>query len=257
MKFRDLSPEEANELVPYKPIVLGFRGSIAHNMYFGNTGTHGIDDKDIMGVYIGPKQFYMGFDKRDTVEKFVGQWDAVHYELRKYLRLLLKCNPNVLSLLWLEDRHYIQRTPLGDKLLKNRDLFVTKEAFHSFSGYAHSQLHKMTHNAHKGYMGQKRRVLVEKFGYDTKNAAHLVRLLRMGIEYLTDGELRVSRPDARELTRIKMGEWTLEQVQREAETLFALAKEAYVKSPLPPKPDVARAEALCVELIEEWLATDH
>jgi len=36
-----------------------------------------------------------------------------------------------------------------------------------------------------GYLGDKRKQLVLKHGYDAKNAAHLIRLLRMGIEFLT------------------------------------------------------------------------
>ena len=44
-----------------------------------------------------------------------------------------------------------------------------------------------------GYMGQKRRELVRRVGYDDKNAAHLIRLLRMGIEFLTEGTIYVER----------------------------------------------------------------
>jgi len=52
-------------------------------------------------------------------------------------------------------------------------------------------------------MGAKRKSLVEKFGYDTKNAAHLILLLRMGIEFLSVGVLHVKRHDAQELLEIK------------------------------------------------------
>ena len=103
-----------------------------------------------------------------------------------------------------------------------------------------------------GYMGQKRRELVRRFGYDAKNAAHLIRLLRMGIEFLTEGTLRVERADAAELLDIKRGDWTLEEVKSEAERLFQLAQEAYVRSSLPPEPDRERAERLCVEMISEY-----
>jgi len=58
-----------------------------------------------------------------------------------------------------------------------------------------------------GYMGKKRRELVRRVGYDAKNAAHLIRLLRMGIEFLTEGTLYVERPDAAELLDIKRGVW--------------------------------------------------
>jgi len=103
-----------------------------------------------------------------------------------------------------------------------------------------------------GYMGKKRRELVMRVGYDAKNAAHLIRLLRMGIEFLTEGTIYVERADGPELLTIKRGEWSLEKVKAEAERLFQLAQEAYVRSSLPPEPDRDRAEKLCVRMIGEY-----
>jgi hypothetical protein len=102
-------------------------------------------------------------------------------------------------------------------------------------------------------MGAKRRELVRRVGYDAKNAAHLIRLLRMGIEFLVEGELHVERGDADQLLEIKRGDWPMERVNEEAERLFRLAEEAYVRSSLPPKPDVKRAEELCMEIVARYL----
>ena len=101
-------------------------------------------------------------------------------------------------------------------------------------------------------MGQKRRELVRRVGYDAKNAAHLIRLLRMGIEFLTEGTLHVERADATELLDIKRGAWPLEKVKSEAERLFQLAREVYVRSSLPPEADSERAERFCVEMLSEY-----
>ena len=76
-------------------------------------------------------------------------------------------------------------------------------------------------------MGQKRRELVRRVGYDAKNAAHLIRLLRMGIEFLIEGTMHVERADAPELLDIKRGEWPLEKVKAEAERLFQLSQEFF------------------------------
>jgi len=103
-----------------------------------------------------------------------------------------------------------------------------------------------------GYMGAKRRELVRRVGYDAKNAAHLIRLLRMGIEFLTEGTLHVERADGPELLDIKRGEWPLEKVKAEAERLFQLSQEAYVRSSLPPEPNRDQAERLCVEMISTY-----
>lgn len=105
-----------------------------------------------------------------------------------------------------------------------------------------------------GYMGDKRKHLVLEHGYDAKNAAHLIRLLRMCIEFMNTGELLVQRPDAAELIDIKRGKWKLEQVKQLSEELFAQAKVARDKSPLPDEPDREGAEALLVKLIRERLA---
>jgi len=100
-----------------------------------------------------------------------------------------------------------------------------------------------------GYLGDKRKKLVLEHGYDTKNASHCIRLLRMGIELLSSGKLAVFREDARELVDIKLGKWTLERVQAEAEDLFEEARIAADKSPLPEKPDWCRISQSIVEIV--------
>lgn len=233
-------------------IIVAYRGSISHGMYVPSNDPNSIDDKDVMSVCIPPISHYFGlkeFGSRGTREVWKGEWDIVVYEVLKFVRLVAKGNPNVLSMLWLEPNYYLDLKPEGELLIKNRGLFVGRHVFHSFSGYAHSQLHKMTRLAFEGYMGEKRKQLVEKHGYDTKNAAHLIRLLRMAIEFLNEGQLHVMRPDAQQLLEIKGGEWTLEQVKDEASRLFKRAEEAYDRSTLPVEPDREKVNALCVDIL--------
>jgi predicted nucleotidyltransferase len=312
IELKGLSPDQIDRLLPEGLISLCWRGSVAHGMYVPKSDPDSIDDKDVMGVYVGPLEHYLGFGRTDVYEKWEGEWDCVFYELRKFIGLLLNCNPNVLSLLWLKPNGIIYENVLGARLRENRDLFVTKKAYHSFSGYAHAQFKKMIsfnqeaqtlmqqleeqlvsfgidpescdagHSLRTlegqpfvgattemmevvkryrgerrryysgGYMGKKRRELVRRVGYDAKNAAHLIRLLRMGIEFLTEGTMHVERADAPELLDIKRGAWSLEKVKAEAERLFQLSQEAYVRSTLLAEPDAARAERLCVEMISEY-----
>lgn len=233
-------------------VLVAYRGSIAHGMFVPSAEPHSIDDRDVMVVCIPPIDYYYGlkeFGSRGTQEIKKGEWDIVIYEIKKFIRLLAKGNPNVLSMLWLKPDHYLKLTEIGRHLIAHKDLFVGKHVYHSFSGYAQSQLHRMTHMAFQGYMGEKRKRLVEKFGYDTKNAAHLIRLLRMAIEFLAEGMLYVEREDASQLLEIKRGEWTLDQVKTEADRLFILAQEAYVQSHLPPQPDAEKINKLCVEML--------
>jgi len=254
IRFRGLTSSETNQLLPDKGLLLlAYRGSIAHGMYVPQENPDAIDDKDVMGTYVAPHQHYIGFQKKEHKEAMFKEWDVVCYEIRKLISLLLKGNPNVLSLLWVPECHVIFKNNSGQLLRENRHVFVSKQVYHSFNGYAYSQFKKMEKFNFEGYMWAKRKGLVEKFGYDTKNAAHLIRLLRMGIEFLTEGELYVERADAEQLLGIKRGEWELKVVKEEAERLFKLAEEAYVRSELPPQPDREAAE----ELLERIICNYH
>lgn len=231
-------------------VLMGYMGSIAH-------GTHiepvngGIDDKDVMGVIVPPMEYYIGLQQFEHHCCWVDEYDIVLYDIKKFVNLLLKNNPNVMGLLWLEPNLYINKNYPGSLLIENRDIFSSKQAYKSFTGYAHGQLKRMTHLAFEGYMGEKRKQLVQQHGYDTKNAAHLIRLLRMGMEFLTTGELNVMRHDSQQLISIKKGELKLEEIQAMADDLFKKSEEAFIRSPLPAKPDYKKAEEILIQIIKE------
>lgn len=259
---------ELNEIlskINAKPILVGWRGSIAHGMYIAPDQEQGTDDKDVMAVVVPPIDCYLGlnnFASRGTQEINDGEWDVVAYELRKFVSLLLMGNPNVLSLLWLEQKHIIHQSIGGRILRANRNLFVGKHVYHSFVGYASAQLKRMTRGestGSRGWMGAKRKEMREKYGYDVKNAAHLVRLLRMGIEFLQEGVLHVDRTDidAYGLIDIKQGKWTLEQVMEYADELFTDAKVALKNSDLPDQPDRVGASRLCVDILKKELGLNR
>ena len=180
------------------------------------------------------------------------EWDITMHEVRKFISLCAKGNPNVLSALWVDENDVVLISDAGEHLRAYRDLFSTKKAYNAFAGYAASQLERMERvGAYQGYMGAKRKVLVDRFGFDPANASHLIRLLRMGIEFLESGEMIVHRPDAMELLAIKRGEWSLERVKAHAEDLFAQAKVARDKSTLPDGPDMDAVNRLCVAVVQE------
>lgn len=92
-----------------------------------------------------------------------------------------------------------------------------------------------------------------RFGYDTKHAAHLKRLLDMAKEIMTDGKVIVKRPNAEELLAIREhGIWDYDRLiewaehrQRELEDLYEAGD-----SPLPKKPNHAALDDLCRRLVE-------
>jgi predicted nucleotidyltransferase len=233
-----------------RTVLLGYMGSQSHGTWIPPQDG-GIDDKDVMGICVPPMDYYTGLKKFEQIDTWEDEYDIVIYEARKFVRLLLKANPNVLGLLWLPPELYIKKTKSGQHLINHRDIFSSKQIYNSFTGYAYSQLSKMEHFSELGYMGAKRKALVQKFGYDTKNAAHLIRLLRMGIEFLATGQLNVLRPDAPQLIRIKKGKYTLEKIKTMAEGLFDDARKALMGCNLPDEPDHDKAEYILMDMINE------
>ena len=233
-------------------IVLAYRGSMAHGTFIPNSNPSSIDDKDVLGIAMPPKQFFYGLKSFEQFEKFEGEWDVLIYDFRKAIRLLIKSNPNILQILWTPEKHILKTSDIYKKLVESRGLFVHKGIYKTFCGYSYGQLKKMENMAYNGYMGQKRKGLVDKFGYDTKNAQHLIRLLRQGTEFLQTGELIVERPDANELKQIKLGAWTIEKVKREADKWFKKMEEAYKNSKLQDQPNVELIHRLIIEINEEY-----
>ena len=97
--------------------------------------------------------------------------------------------------------------------------------------------------------------LEEKYGYDTKHAYHLVRLIRMCREVLTTGKVLVKRPDREELLAIRNGAWTYEQLIDFAEREDKSLNELYNTSTVLPKvPDKEKLDQLCIKLVEKALS---
>lgn len=236
-------------------ILMGYRGSLAHGTYVPSTDPDSIDDIDYMGIVVPSLSYYFGLDNwanSGTKEIWEGVNDIVYYELKKFVGLLLKGNPNVVSMLWLDLSLYQVVAPEGQMLLDNRNMFQSKNAFYTFMGYINSQLSKMGKFNSRGFRGQKRSELITRYGFDTKNAAHAVRLGRMLLEVLETGEWKIDRTniDAAELKEIKSGVWSQDRVIAEAQRMVALAKDLYKISPLPDKPDYEKASQLVMDILE-------
>lgn len=300
LNLSNLSLQETSELLPDNLILLGYRGSHAHGTFIPSSDPKSIDDIDLLGVFVAPIEHYLGFGRRETYDTFVKEWDAVSYELRKFIQMLLNSNPNVITFLWNDESDFLHKDYVGEILRENRNLFVSKKAYKSFQGYAHGEVKKMLRYTPEvrselelrrkhlesfgifflndkpqlgegapqsivelvkqyeelygkyfgGFKGYKRKKLIEQYGYDTKDASHLIRLLRMGCEFMQTGEFQVKRTtDAQELMDIKTGGWPLAEVQEEADRLFEVFEAFKERSTLPDEPDRERAESLCVELI--------
>jgi uncharacterized protein len=229
----------------FEEIILmdAYRGSISHNLEVREKGKKFItDDVDTIKIYRYPEQYYLtleGYNRnREVYEKVDGEIDIVAYEIRKAFHLLSELNPNITPILFLKDEHYIQKSEEFNFILDNKQIFYSKNRLRDvYIGYAKQQYKKMLNKgAYFGYQGNKRRELYEKLGYDAKHAQHAIRLLRVGIEWLRNGEPQIYRTDDRdELLSIKMGEFKLEDIKKMYLELLKEIDEACMSSKLPEK----------------------
>ena len=79
---------------------------------------------------------------------------------------------------------------------------------------------------------------------------HLVRLLRMCREILTEGKVIVKRPDAEDLLSIRAGAWSYEKLVSWAEGEDRALDELAKTSALPKAPDRVAIDRLCQEMVE-------
>jgi uncharacterized protein len=210
----------------------------------------------LIGVHIKPLDHYFGPSRNDTgIDRIEGQWDLAAYELAHFIHLLSKGNPNVLSLLF-QDDYIIEKWP-ATRLRLNRELFWSRNAANAFMGYAIGQATRMQKIASgerysTGFMGEQRKALAAKHGYDPKNAAHAVRIMRMGTEYMQTKKITVNRKglDADELIFLKQGGRGVEAmktlIEQESESLAKAIERAD-----PPAPNMALIKHLSTEILSE------
>lgn len=115
--------------------LIGLGGSHAY-------GTNREDsDVDIRGVATNSSNYILtGRDFEQVVDV---PTDTTIYSVDKLFKLLCQCNPNTIELLGLKPDHYLYKNKIGEMILDNKHLFLSKVAIHSFGGYANDQLRRM------------------------------------------------------------------------------------------------------------------
>lgn len=91
--------------------------------------------------------------------------------------------------------------------------------------------------------------LERRYGYDTKHAMHLLRLLRMAVEILSTGRVFVRRPDADDLLAVRRGALPFDDLLAQADALGARIEELAETSALPARPDEETLNRLCASLV--------
>ncbi|MBD5460527.1 MAG: nucleotidyltransferase [Lachnospiraceae bacterium] len=124
-----------NERLGERIMLLGVGGSYAYGTE--NEGS----DIDFRGVTLQMPSDLIGLTGFEQYED--DKTDTVIYGFNKLIRLLLECNPNTCEILGLDEDQYLIKSELGQELIDNSRLFLSKRAIKSFGGYADAQLRRL------------------------------------------------------------------------------------------------------------------
>ncbi len=218
-------------------------------------------DEDYVGVFIPDKDYVIGTFRCEQVilnEKLSngnrnekGDTDCTIYSLPKFFKLARDNNPNIVEIFFANHTATLFCNEFGKTLRENYPIFLSKKAYHTFKGYAYSQRQKMVSNNGKG-RDVTRKELADKFGYDTKYASHLIRLLLEGLEILVEGKINLPLSQNCLVRDIKIGRYPLDFVLKKAEELETLIDKAYIESSLQYSADDSAINKLQIEMLENF-----
>lgn len=112
-------------------------------------------DTDIKGVYMQDTRDFLVMNQYKSHTEI--NKDEFYYELRNFLGLLAVGNPTAIELLFSPSDCILEITPEFELLQKFRGMFMTKQLYDSFGGYAVNQLRK-AHGLNKKFNWENSRV---------------------------------------------------------------------------------------------------
>ena len=184
-------------------------------------------DIDRRGVYLPPADLHWSIygvpeqlEDRDT--------DECYWELKKFMVLALKANPNILECLYTPIVEKISE--ISDTLLARREIFLSKLVYQTYNGYVMSQFRKLEQD------------LRNQEQPSWKHAMHLIRLLHQGISILKEQRVPVSAENHRsELLALRDGQVAWDEANRWRLSLHHEFEDAYRDTQLPDSPDELEA----------------
>jgi len=190
-------------------------------------------DVDRRGIYLAPAELEWSLysvpeqlESRDSEE--------CYWELKKFIVLALKANPNILECLYTPMVE--TRTPISDELLACRDIFLSKLVYQTYNGYVMSQFKKLEQD------------LRTSGSIKWKHAMHLIRLLLEGVTILRDGYVPIRVAEHRDtLLSIRDGQMKWDEVNQWRLALHREFEDAFRGTRLPDDPNYAAANALLVK----------
>jgi predicted nucleotidyltransferase len=186
-----------------------------------------------------------------------GDLDLTIFSLRKFLRLAMQGNPQILQCLFVPPSLWVSGDARGAKLQELAPLIVSRHAGARYLGYLEAQRQRLL-----GERGQKktnRPELEAKFGFDTKYAMHILRLGFQGVELMSTGKLTLpmAEKDRAFVYATRLGEVPLQEALMKADELERQIKDLLDDAPVAAEPAREEIEAWMLKMyFENWKARD-
>ncbi|SDK90873.1 Predicted nucleotidyltransferase [Glycomyces sambucus] len=221
----------------------------------------GVSDHDEAGVFVEPAEHVVGLagpvdhhtwrDRPEGARSEAGDRECTLYSLRKFLRLAVAGNPNLLLVMCAPESSVYRTTALGDELRALAPAFLSRDAARRAVGYLDGQVAMLLGRGRQKDM-PKRPELVAAHGYDTKFASHALRLGLQALELTEHARLTLPMPEAdrERVLRVKSGgvpdlDAVLAEVTAVRDRAEALLEAG--RTPLPEAPDTERISAWSVD----------
>ena len=95
-------------------------------------------DTDIRGVFVLPKELFYSLDYTPQVSN--ASSDIVYYELKRFIELLSKNNPNIMELLSIPEKCVLHKNEIMNRV--KPEMFLSKLCEQTFANYAFTQIKK-------------------------------------------------------------------------------------------------------------------
>lgn len=116
--------------------LLAIGGSIAYGT------NHADSDTDLRGFALERPEDLIGFS---TFKQVIhAETDTTIYSFNKMVNLLMDMNPNVVEIIGCRPEHYVYKSPVGQALLDNKQMFVSQHCIDPFIGMAGQNLTRLT-----------------------------------------------------------------------------------------------------------------
>jgi uncharacterized protein len=145
-------------------------------------------DIDLKGIAIAPRAYYLGFLQHFEQAEVRTPLDVVIYDIRKFFKLAADCNPNIIEMLFTDEADWIVSSRFDSTVFPpnlwrtvhdQRDLFLSRRAQHTFSGYAIAQLKRI--KTHRAWLLDPPKKQPERSDFGLKNGEGTIGKEQLGV----------------------------------------------------------------------------